>query len=163
MPARRKGSDFGLSLRCRMVSVVVLRGTGDGTRMLVARRAGAYLHAAWSYIAGHVAEGESGWQAALRELREETGLIPEEFYATSFCEQFYSAQADCVEIVPAFVAPVASDATVHLNKEHSAFRWVTLEEAAGLLPFGSQRELLRYVQHEFIECAPSQYLRIARE
>lgn len=161
MPVQSKDSASGLSLRCRMVSVVVLRGIGDGTRMLVARRAGAYLHAAWSYIAGHVAEGESGWQAALRELREETGLTPEELYATSFCEQFYSAPADCVEIVPAFVAHVTSDATVHLNKEHSACLWVTLDEAAALLPFGSQRELLRYVQHEFIDRAPSVYLRIA--
>lgn len=75
---------------------------------------------------------EKGWQAALRELCEETALVPEDFWTTSFCETFYLAVADAVEIVPAFVARVATDAIPVLNDEHSALRWVTLEEAAEL-------------------------------
>jgi len=80
---------------------------------------------------------------------------------TSFCEQFYSAQTDCIEVVPAFVARVAGDAIVHLNHEHSAFRWVSFDEAADLLPFGSQRDLLAHVRREFIDRPPSPLLRIA--
>ena len=163
MPKTRNPRISGLALRCAMVSVVALRGTGSEPRMLVLRRAGAYLHGAWSYIAGHVAAGEAGWQTALRELREETGLAPEALYATSFCEQFYSAQAECIEIVPAFVARVAGAAEVRLNAEHSAFRWVSLDEAAGLLPFGSQHELLAHVRREFIERQPSAFLRMPPE
>lgn len=151
----------GLPVHCGMVSIVVLRTAAGHTQMLVVRRAGPYLNGAWSYVAGHVAADESGWQTALRELREETGLVPGELYATSFCEQFYSAQADCVEIVPAFVARVAADAVVHLNPEHSACRWVSLEEAARMLPFGSQRGLLGYVEREFLAREPSAFLRIA--
>jgi len=151
----------GLAVRCRMVSVLVLRGTGDDTRMLLVRRAGTYLHGVWSYIAGHVEAGESGWQTALRELREETGLRPATLHATSFCEQFYLAQDDGIELVPAFVARVADDAALRLNGEHSAFRWATLEEANGLLPFGSQRDLLAHVRREFVEREPSPFLRVA--
>ena len=152
-----------LPLRCTMVSVVVLRGAGCDARMLVARRTGPYLAGEWSYIAGHVQDGEAGWQTARRELFEETGLTPEVLYATSFCEQFYVPRPDGIELVPAFVARVAGDAQVRLNGEHSAFRWVSLEEAAALLPFGGQRELINYVRREFVEREPSPFLRMALE
>lgn len=151
----------GLPVHCRMVSVLALRGAGEATRMLVACRATAYLHGVWSYVAGHVEAGEKGWQAALRELREETALVPATFWATSCCETFYAAQTDAIELVPAFVARVADAAQVHLNGEHSAFRWVTLDEAAALMPFGSQRELIAHVRREFVEREPSPALQIA--
>lgn len=150
----------GLPVRSRMVSVVVLRGAGEATRMLLLRRAGAYLHGVWSYVAGHIEAGEKGWQAALRELHEETALVPQGVWATSFCETFYLTVADAVEIVPAFVARVAEDAAPVLSDEHSAMRWVTLEEAAELVPFGSQRELVAYVRREFVAREPAPFLRI---
>ncbi|TAL74658.1 MAG: NUDIX domain-containing protein [Rhodanobacter sp.] len=149
-----------LPVRCGMVAVVALRAAGDATRMLVAQRASPHLHGVWSYIAGHVDAGETGAQAALRELREETGLVPDAFYATSFCETFYAAEADAIEVVPAFVAHIAEGAKVVLNAEHAAYRWVPPAKAAALLPFGSQRELLAHVQREFIARAPSPFLRI---
>ncbi|WEN16847.1 NUDIX domain-containing protein [Rhodanobacter sp. AS-Z3] len=144
-----------------MVSVVVLRGAGADTQMLMACRVGPYLAGAWSYIAGHVQDGEAGWQTAQRELFEETGLTPERLYATSFCEQFYVSRPDGIELVPAFVARVADDAVVRLNAEHSAFRWLSLAEAAALVPFGGQRELIDHVRREFIEREPSAFLRLA--
>lgn len=147
-------------MRCIMVSVTVLRGRGGDTQMLLARRAAGYLEGVWSYIAGHVEEGETGAQAAWRELREETGLAPDALYATGFCERFYAAYADLVEIVPAFVAQVADDAVVQLDAEHSQYRWVSLDEAARMLPFGSQRDLLAHVRREFIDRQPSPHLRI---
>lgn len=149
-----------LPIRCTMVSVLALKGNAARTRILLVRRAGSYLRGVWSYVAGHVEHGETGWQAALRELREETGLVPEALYATSFCERFYFAPANCIEVVPAFVARIADDACVRLNAEHSAFRWVTPATAARRFPFGSQRDLLAHVQREFIRRAPSPFLRI---
>ncbi len=153
-------SATGLPIRCVLVSVVVLRGAGAVTQMLLARRSGAWLDGVWSYIAGHVQDGETGWQAARRELFEETGLVPAALYATSFCEQFYRAQPEGIEIVPAFVARVGEHAAVRLDHEHSVSCWVGLDEAAMRLPFGSQRDLLAHVRREFVERAPSEALRI---
>jgi dATP pyrophosphohydrolase len=150
-----------LPVRCEMVAVVVLRASASP--VLLVRRADTRLHGAWTYVAGHIEPGETGWQAARRELREETGLIPLDLHATSFCEQFYDARSDCVQVVPGFVARVAADAEVRLNPEHSAFRWVSFGEAAGLLPFGSQRAFIAHVQREFIKREPSPFLRIASD
>lgn len=151
-----------IAIRCTMVSVLAVRGTSASARVLLLQRAGRHLNGVWSYVAGHVEEGEAGWQAARRELAEETGLTPDDWYATSFCEQFYDAHADCIQVVPAFVARVACDARVRLNAEHSAHRWATPAEAAEVLPFGSQRDLLAHVRREFIQRRPSDNLKIAR-
>ncbi|HEX5488569.1 MAG TPA: NUDIX domain-containing protein [Rhodanobacteraceae bacterium] len=144
-----------------MVSVVAIRGDTDPQQVLLLRRAAKYLNGAWSYVAGHVEPDETGRQAACRELAEETGLVPQRLYATSFCEQFYSAADDCIEVVPAFVAMVAADAVVHLNGEHSAFRWLPFDAAMAELPFGSQRDLFAYVRREFVDRPPCEFLRIA--
>lgn len=149
-----------LPLHSTMVSVLALKGHASRTRVLLVRRAGSYLHGVWSYVAGHVERGETGWRAALRELREETGLVPDALYATSFCEQFYFAPANRIEVVPAFVARIADNADVVLNAEHSAYRWLTPGMAARRFPFGSQRDLLAHVRREFIQREPAAFLRI---
>ena len=153
----------GLEIRCSMVSIVVLRGAGANTRVLLLQRASEYLRGVWSYVAGHIAAGETAAQAARRELAEETGLAPRAFYATSFCEQFYDAGNDCIMIVPAFVARADDDCTVRLNREHSALRWLALDAAMRELPFGSQRELFAYVQREFIDRPPFEHLRLENQ
>lgn len=150
----------GVPVRCSMVSVLALRGSGADTRILLLRRAGSYLHDLWSYVAGHVEAGETGAQAALRELGEETGLVPTTFYATSFCEQVYLPATATIEIVPAFVACVAAGAEPRLNPEHSAYQWLTIDAAADAVPFGSQRDLIAHVRREFIERTPAAALRI---
>ncbi|HEX7324828.1 MAG TPA: NUDIX domain-containing protein [Rhodanobacteraceae bacterium] len=149
-----------IPIECTMVSVLALRGHAETAELLAVRRAETYLRGAWSYVAGHVEPGETGWQAARRELLEETGLATDTWYATSFCEQFYLAATDHIEVVPAFVAAIDANAVVRLNPEHSAFRWVTFATAADLFPFGSQRDLLAHVQREFVAREPSAFLRV---
>lgn len=140
-----------------MVSVLALKGTGEATRVLALQRAGGYLAGVWSYCGGHVEVGEAAWQAAGRELLEETGLVPAALHATSFCEQFYDSRNDVIEVVPAFVALVAESSEVVLNDEHSNYRWLTFKEAGDAYPFGSQRDLLLHVQREFVTRSPSKH------
>ncbi|MEO6798316.1 MAG: NUDIX domain-containing protein [Rhodanobacter sp.] len=149
-----------IPLLCTMASVVTLRGGGSDARVLLVHRAGPTLAGAWSYVAGHLEEGEFLWQCALRELAEETSLRPLALYATDKCEEFYDVVGECIQVVPAFLAVVADDATVQLNGEHDAFRWVSVLEAVNGLPFGGQRELFAHVQREFIERTPSAWLRM---
>lgn len=149
-----------MKICCTMVSVVVVKDLRSDPQVLLLRRAGSYLHGIWSYVAGHIEAGETGWQTAQRELGEETGLVPKALYATSFCEQFYMPGEDCIMLVPAFVAFADHHGEVRLNTEHSAFRWLSFDAALQELPFGSQRELFAHVRREFIERTPPQALRI---
>lgn len=111
-------------------------------------------------MAGAVEPGEKAWQTALRELREETGLVPERLYSADVCEQFYDISQDRIEIVPVFIAFVAADGPVVLNDEHDESRWVTFDEACDLLPFAGQRSVLATIQREFIGRSPNEQLRI---
>ncbi|MEO5810938.1 MAG: NUDIX domain-containing protein [Rhodanobacter sp.] len=149
-----------IPVRCTMASIVVIRGKGDAARVLLVRRASPNLRGVWSYVAGHLEAGEMVWQCALRELVEETALRPTALYSADSCEQFYDVQAECIQLVPAFVAIVADDALVQLNGEHNAHCWLDFSAAIDALPFGGQRDLFAHVQREFVQRVPSVWLRL---
>ncbi len=63
----------------------------DNTGMyLVLKRSSSYLTGTWQPISGRIEKGEKAWEAALREIKEETGLTPDRFYSTNQVESFYA-------------------------------------------------------------------------
>src|SRR5688500_16541613 len=88
------------------------------------RPPGAFMGGTWQTIHGKIREGETAWQAALRELREETGLVPLEFYQLDAMNIFYMASSDTIWHCPGFCAIVDASATITLNHEHDASRWI---------------------------------------
>ncbi len=101
------------------------------------------LVGAWCQVAGGLEEGETAWQAALREITEETGLTPQRFYSGDICEQFYEPERDCISIFPVFVAFVDPTAWVTLNNEHSAYQWLDFDAARAGLILGAAPHLER--------------------
>lgn len=108
------------------------------------------LPAFWQGITGALEAGESFAEAAIREVREESGISLGEVYQSGFVQHFpirpewrkaYGDGPSPVEehvyfaLLPAPVAPV-------LSAEHETSRWCQLEEAAELLTFGRNRECL---------------------
>ncbi len=125
--------------------------------MLLLKRASGYLVDEWCHIAGKIERGETAWQAALRELKEETALAPRRFYSADYTEQFYEHERNVVSIVPAFVAYVAPQSVPQLNEEHSEYRWVSFSEAASIVTFGGQRRLYEEIEREFVSRGPSKW------
>lgn len=148
-----------IPIRSFLVSVIVLRQMGDGWRVLLMRRTQS-LVGEWCQVAGGIEQGETAWQAGLRELREETGLTPVRFYSADICEQFYEADRDAITMAPVFVAYVETD-QVQLNEEHSEFTWMSFDAAIDAVPFAGQRHVLRHVEAEFIQRVPHPHLEIA--
>ncbi|MEP3280501.1 MAG: NUDIX domain-containing protein [Stappiaceae bacterium] len=142
-----------------IVSIVALRQCDGEWQVLLLKRSQS-LVGAWCQVAGKIKEKETGWQAAVRELKEETGLVPDTLYSADFCEQFYEADRDSITMAPVFVAIVGKDANVTLNEEHSDYRWMTFEEAKELVAFGGQRQMLRWIETEFVQREPSKHLLI---
>lgn len=145
----------------RIVSCFVLKPEGGETKVLIMKRVGEPLDGEWHHVAGRLEEGETAWQAALRELEEEASLKPDRFYAAEICEQFYSHRADMIMVMPVFVAYVGEGAEVVLNEEHSQFKWMSLAEAKAVLPFPGQRRVLAQVWEDFVEHEPTELLRIS--
>lgn len=147
-------------IRCFAVSVIVLRPADEGFLVLLLRRTGGPIEGEWCQVAGGIEPGEAAWRAALRELEEETGLVPERFYSADICEQFYEPDKECISMLPVFVAYVGAEAAVILNHEHSDFRWMTFAEARAAVPFSGQRAVLGHVEREFVRARPTEWLRI---
>ncbi len=114
----------------------------DEPEFLLLRRAAGVVYAgAWRMVGGKIDAGEAAWQAALREVREETGRTPVTFWALPSVNTFYEWQHDRVNLTPAFAAEL--DADPALNHEHDAFAWLAVDEAAARLRWPEQRRLLR--------------------
>lgn len=113
-----------------LVDVLVLRGAGGALECLALRRGtDGRCPGSWEVVHGHVEAGERPADAAIRELREETGYAPERLYNLSRVESFYLHRRDVVALVGVFVAFVGDDAP-RLGGEHDSFAWLPWREAA---------------------------------
>jgi dATP pyrophosphohydrolase len=131
------------SVRVSLVDVYVLRRRGGGLECLVLRRsAGGRCPGSWETVHGHIEDGEHPWQAAKREMEEETGLSPDRLYNLSRVETFYQHRLDEVALVPVFVAFVAPDAAVRLGVEHDAHEWLTAAAATARFAWPRERRAL---------------------
>lgn len=126
----------------RVIDVYPYRLGPSGPLFLLLRRAPEVPYAEqWRMVGGKIQPGEAAWQAALRELREETGLVPVCAWTLPSVNTFYEWQYDRVNLAPAFAAEVAGDPV--LDDEHDAFVWLEAEAAAGRMQWPEQARLLR--------------------
>ena len=142
-----------MKVRHDMVTVFVVRPREPAAthELLQLRRAAAdYMGGTWQMVRG-VAEGpESAPQAAVRELREETGLTPLELYGLSSLDCFYTAKFDTIWHCAVFAALVDRGTEVRLNDEHDAYRWVPMRDVPPLLMWQRERELVAEIEREIL-------------
>jgi dATP pyrophosphohydrolase len=145
------------------VVVLIIRQNGNGHQLLMAcRTPGKYMGETWQLISGGLESKETAWQGALREMREETGLIPTEFYGLSTLTSFYRPDNDSLNTAPMFCAIVDEAAEVRINSEHTAYEWVNVNEADRRLMWPSDREALREIESVILACGMAKkYMRIS--
>jgi len=92
--------------------------------LLLKRSANKIYSNQWRMVGGKVKKHELRWQAAIRELKEETGLRPELFWNVPTLNHFYEHKTDQIHLIPAFAAKVAFKSAVVLDNEHNDYKWV---------------------------------------
>jgi dATP pyrophosphohydrolase len=128
----------------RVIDLYPYRRRGEHAYFLLLRRAPGRIYAgSWRMVGGKIQKGEQAWQAAVRELWEETGREPIRFWSVPSVNAFYEWQQDRVNLCPAFAAEIDGDP--QLDAEHDAFEWLSAEQAADRLAWPEQRRLVRLV------------------
>lgn len=94
-------------------------------------------------IGGKIKKGEPAWKAGLRELNEETKLVPELYWVIPSLNHFYNHRSDEIELIPAFAAKLGINDNIELNEEHSEFKWIEFEDVDAFLPWPEQKRLLK--------------------
>ena len=143
----------------RGVVVFALReSAGEAHVLLLERSHGEYL-GQWCPVAGTPHENESDAAAALRELGEETGIVPTRFYATSFQERVEESGLPTLELA-VFVAFAPAGRAVVLDREHTRCEWLDFAAARERLSLAAQRRMLERVRVGFVERPSDEALRI---
>lgn len=127
------------------VQVGVARKSGEHFEYLILRRCeDSYMYPQMRQcVTGRNNPEESAVEAALRELKEETNLVPARFWTIPYVSVFYDSIKDAVNASTVFGALVEPNAEVKISNEHMDFRWAKLEECLKILPLPSHREGLK--------------------
>jgi dATP pyrophosphohydrolase len=120
--------------------------------LLLKRAANEVYPLLWQPVTGRMNEGETAYEAALREIAEETNLTPGEFWVVPNVNSFYNPNKDTVSLIPVFVGRVAADSEITISEEHDDYGWFEFEDAIRLLAWPGQRKsaeiINRYFHHE---------------
>jgi len=103
----------------------------------------------WQMVSGKIKSDETAIEATLREIKEETNLIPEKLWVLPRVNSFYLAEDDSINLVPVFVAKVDNKSIVKISDEHSEFSWVDGKEAKRLLAWSGQRTSIDLISEYF--------------
>ena len=126
--------------KIRVVDAYVFRQTKNSFRFLLLKRARTKMYEhLWQGVAGEIEKGEKAWQAAIRELKEETGFDPIRIFVADHVSRFYETHGDRVNLVPVFGIEV-ENGDVTLSKEHCEFQWMDFENARNTLVWNGQKE-----------------------
>lgn len=130
----------------RLIDVYPYRRHHNQYEYLLLKRASQTMYAGqWRMVGGKVKEYEKAWEAALRELKEETAREPVTFWAVPSINHFYNPATDSVELIPAFAAELPADCQIKLNREHTAYQWVLNNEINRFINWPEQLRLLTLI------------------
>ncbi len=139
------------SIECNIVEVCIFCYSESGPRYLLLRRSKTdkIYPDTWQMVSGSIEARETAVKASLRELKEETTLIPERYWLIPHMNTFLNPKRDVVHISAVFAAQVSAGSLPTLSDEHYQFEWCSMDRAKQLLIWPGQAQALDVV-HQYI-------------
>ena len=101
----------------------------------------------WDYPKGHLEKGETAWKAAVRELREETGIRQVDRVTRlqrNMHYRFYSSKNGNIEKTVTYFIGRTRAEKVAVSDEHSGHAWLPYERAMVRLTFQNAQDMLAW-------------------
>lgn len=119
---------------------VVLRPADLGREVLLVGRT---TDGTWVFPKGTPRSGETAEETALREVREETGLVVRILRPLGDMEYWFAAGGERVHKLVTFflMEAVGGDLSLH-DHEYDLVRWVSVSDARRMLTFDTYRDVL---------------------
>jgi dihydroneopterin triphosphate diphosphatase len=138
-------------IQSQIIEICIFRIAGSEPEYLLLKRAAddQLYPDIWQLVTGTVKKKEKAVKAALRELKEETGLPARRMWTVPFVDSYFDIKRDTVQIVPVFAAEVDNVSKLHLSSEHQVFEWLKHPYARERVVWPGQRHILDVVD-EFI-------------
>lgn len=154
--SKAQDKTFPSHIRAHAISAYLIYSNGSQHEYLLLRRCGSYLKGTWQMVTGGVEEGETAFDAALREIFEETGLEPSHLYSADSAETFYLHSKDIITFVPAFVGFLSQKQPIRLSEyEHDDCVWLPFEQARDRLVFSEQKRIISHIHQNFVLIPPN--------
>jgi len=100
----------------------------------------------WDFPKGHIEEGESMEETALRELREETGIRKDEIELESgfreTIDYIYKTRGELSHKKVIFFLGETEKENVKISREHQGYVWLPFKKAKQKVTFRNARKLL---------------------
>lgn len=94
----------------------------------------------WQVVTGKIEAGETAIQTMLREVLEETSIIPLNVWTLPYVSVFFDAFRDAIMNSPVFGILIEPEQEIKLSVEHQDYEWLELEECIERLELPSHRE-----------------------
>ena len=134
------------TLEIGTVDVYVIRPRSDGWKVLALQRSmDTRCPGAWESVHGHLEPGEEPEQAAVREVREETGLDVARLYNVTV-QPFYLHTTHTVMVAVVFAAFVEEPGTVTTGPEHQRHEWLDVDDALRRFHWPRERAALTEIR-----------------
>ncbi len=131
-------------IREKSCGAVVSRMTDQGRRFMIIRQKKGH----WGLPKGHMEKGETEADTALREIREETGVIAD--LDTSFRYVISYTLPDGVRKDVVFFAAGCADSRTHAQPEEIAeILWLSYEDAIKRVTYENTRKVIEEANRYF--------------
>ena len=135
-----------------LIEAHVFKEIENGIEFLLLKRADDQIYpGVWQMVSGKIKDNENAYDTAVRELREETQLVPIKIWSAPKVNSFYSSDSNTINLVPVFAIKVKKNSKVTISKEHNEYKWVSSEDAQKLLAWDGQRQAVCLIEEYYLK------------
>ncbi len=139
-----------MNIISNLIEAHIFRETEKGIEFLLLKRAESqHYPGLWQMVTGKIKTNEKAYQTAIREIKEETSLVPTQLWVAPTVNSFYEPKEEYICLIPVFAARVEDD-KIQLSDEHTEYQWVNRESAQKLLAWEGQRKAVQIIEDYFL-------------